>query len=604
MASSKQIVTDELDFEGIRTNLKTFLSAQDTLKDYNFEGSALSTLIDVLAYNTHYNSLYTNLAVNEMFIDSASKYSSVVSLAKTIGYTASSVRSARAKLTVTVTLPVGENPATLTLPIGTIFSGSVGDEQYYFNTITSYTAFQSAGVYTFTDVEIVEGTPISKRYTASPAAQYVVPNKFADTSSLNVKVQDNVGISVFTYANDLLNVTSTSAVYFIKQREDLYYEVYFGDGNLGKAVDAGNIVSLSYNKSSGSAANGVSAFDYSSGFRGDVTYEVVTTTSAQLGSDAETIDSIRFNAPRAYIAQNRCVTTDDYINLLYSSFPEIESLTAWGGQDHYPRTYGKVFIAAKPFNSETLTAATKFDIVNLLLKNKNIVAVTPEIVDPLYLRVELTANVYYNPAVARNTIGEITTAVRNTITEYAGTLNKFESSFRFSRLMKLIDSSDDSIVSNITTLRVRSPVTPQYNTLGTYDIRFENPISSSFTDGGNFWSTRFYESTQTDRCFLKDDGQGVVQLFSEDISGIATYVRDVGTLTYGSGIVSVPSMKITGLYDPELEFVFIPSSNDVIPARSYIVRIPPELVTVNILTDSLSAGNAGGGTNYTFSASR
>ena len=516
--SNRQIQIDSLEFSQIRENLKDFLRGQDKFTDYDFDGSALSVILDVLAFNTHYNAMYTNMALNESFLDSASKYSSVVSLAKSLGYTAKSVRSARARVNITLT---GPTDATYTIPRGTVFKARVGDREFDFIVDSDYTAALSAGVYQFDAVNLIEGSLTSRTVTVSDTSQYVIPNLKADTTTLIVNVQESSGSSVyrrFQFAPNAIDVGPGADVYFIKQREDLYYEVYFGDGTIRTALDNGNIVHLDYVGGNGAEANYARVFTYSSGLGNFTDIDVVTVLPAAGGSEAESMESIKFNAPRAFSAQNRAVTTSDYTAIASQLFPSVESVTVWGGQDNIPKTYGKVFIAAKPLGADVFSSVEKTDMVRTLQQKAAVVSVTPEIVDPLYLNIELTANVHYNPSLARRTVGEIQTAVRNTIANFATTLGQFGSEFRFSRLVSAIDNSDDSIVSNVTTFRIRRPVRTILDSSAVYTVHFSNPIYKK-VGGGSFYSTRFFFEDLSDRCYLKDDGEGVVQLFSENAAG-------------------------------------------------------------------------------------
>lgn len=592
MSENRQIRTDALDFSDIRENLKDYLRGQEKFTDYDFDGSALSVLIDVLAYNTHYNALYTNMAVNESFLDSASKYSSVVSLAKSLGYTARSVRAARATLRLDLTTGTGN--LTTTIPRGTIFKTVVGSNAFDFVTQSDYTATLVNGVYSFPEVSVIEGTLTNRSIVATTTSQYVIPNLNADITTLVVKVQESAGSSVyrnFVFANNALDVGPDSDVFFVKQREDLFYEVYFGDGNVGSEVVPGNVVHLQYMLASGSSANSARVFTYSSGIPGPVVDLAITTIlPAGGGAERESIDSIKFNAPRLYSAQNRAVTANDYIAIVNQLFPSVETVTVWGGQENIPRTYGKVFIAVKPNGSDSFSEIEKTDMKRVLQQRAAVVSVVPEIVDPLYLRVELTTNVYYNPSLARRSAGEIQTSVRNSIANYASTLGKFGSEFRFSRLSRQIDESDDSIVSNITTLRVRRTVRVSINADAIYTVNFGNPIHRQ-EGGGTFYSTRFFFENIADRCYLKDDGNGIVELYSEDEAGTPTFLRNVGTINYKTGAITVPSMRIRGLFDSIFEYVVIPKSNDVIPVREYIIQLPDNLVTVNMISDRVAAGD-------------
>lgn len=599
-----QITTDELDFDLVKANIKEFFRSQDVFTDYDFEGSALSVLIDLLAYNTLYNSFYNHLSINEMFLDSASKYSSAVSLAKTIGYTPKSVKAARALLSVTIS-GVPENPTVLTLPSGSTFRATVGDREFDFRTLTDYTSANNLGSFQFDGIEIAEGAKLSKRYTAADNIKFVIPNKDVDLSTLDVFVQENASSSdytKYTLVDDILKVKSTDNVYFIKQREDTLYEVYFGNGVLGAALSTGNLVVLDYMLASGSVANGARSFVYSSGFRSDVFYTVNTDQIALGGDEAETLESVKFNAPRMYVAQNRAVTADDYDVLLRERFTNIESLSIWGGQDNVPPVYGKVFVTAKPTGRETFLSDEKQEMLSYLTSGKNIATITPVFLDPEFLRLQIVANVYYNKNLARKTAGELNTLVRNTIIAYGENLNRFGNSFRFSQLSTEIDSTDKSIISNITSIKIRKVVQPVYNITTKYTIRIENPIYQDRDTGETIWSTRFYIGAESDRCYFKDDGAGNIDLYLENILGEPRFYKTIGTVNYSTGEIEIVDVLIRGLYDQEIEVMCTPLSNDVIPIRQYLLTIPPELIEVNVIADTDST--SGTKQKHTFSPSR
>jgi len=593
--TSKNIRTDALDFDEIKENIKTFLRGQSKFTDYDFEGSALSILIDVLAYNTHYNSLYTNLAVNEMFLDSANKYSSVVSLAKTLGYNAKSITSARAKINVTITTSTF-NTNTIVLPAGTIFRGKVGDVEYDFiveSDVSSqgFSPDNISGVYRFYDVNLVEGYRLTKQYVATDTGyDFAIPNRLADLSSLQVSVQDSATSNIYTsfgFAADTLTVQADTPVYFIKQREDLYYEVFFGNDVIGKAVNPGNVVHLSYLVSSGSAANGANNFVYSRGLNlPSMTSTVVELVSAAYGgAEEEDIDSVRFNAPRAYASQNRAVTAEDYKNILYTNYPSIETIATWGGQENYPPVYGKVYISAKPYGASSFTAAEKESIVNFLKRTKSVVSVTPVFVDPEFLRIELTTTVNFNRNAARRSVGEIQSLIMSSIVQYGNSLGKFGSNFRYSKVCAIIDGADDSITSNETSVKIRHTISPLYNKNGRYTVPFDNPIFDNPL-GGSFYSTRFYIPTMEDRCYLSDDGAGNIDLYSETVEGTPSRIRTVGKIEYVSGLIDVYELTISGLHDVLFEFVVIPAKNDIFPTRKYIIQMPEELLNISMQVDN------------------
>lgn len=591
--TSKNIRTDALDFDEIKENIKEFLRGQSEFTDYDFDGSALSILLDVLAYNTHYNSLYTNLAVNEMFLDSANKYSSVVSLAKTLGYNAKSITSATAKINLTIT--TSNFVQTLVIPAGTVFRANVGNEEFNFivNSDVSaqgYTPDTISGIYRFYDIELVEGYQLTKKYTFSASGnQFVIPNRLADVSSVTVKVQDNSSSNNYTGfgpAENFLTVGPTSNVFFVKQREDLYYEIYFGNNTIGKALSPGNVVHITYLVSSGESANGANNFVYSSGLDFEFVSAVVELVSAASGgAPEEDIDSVRFNAPRAFASQNRAVTAEDYKNILYTNYPSIETIATWGGQDNSPPVYGKVYISAKPYGANNFTVTEKENITNFLKNSKGVVSVTPVFVDPKFLRIELTSTVNYNKNTARRSAGEISSLVKSYIDQYSESLGKFGSTFRFSRIVSLIDSADDSIVSNITSIRVRHTVTPIYNKNARYLVNLDNIIYKDPL-GGAFYSTRFYTPSIDDRCYLRDDGAGKIFLFSESSNGKATSIRSVGKINYSSGQIDVQELTISGLHDDLFEFVIAPAKNDIFPTREFIIQLPAELININMQVDN------------------
>lgn len=586
--AANQIITDELDFDQVKLNIKEFLKSQDVFSDYNYEGSALSVLIDVLAYNTLYNNFYNHLSINEMFMDSASKYASVVSLAKPLGYTPRSTKSSRARLTVTVS-GVPLNPTVLTLPTGTHFRATVGNADYSFYTLTSYTAINNSGKFVFEDIEVVEGLKLETQYVYSNGAQCIIPNDNVDTTTLNVTVQENISSSIYKKyqkVTDILKVKTDDLVYYLKQREDTKYEVYFGNGVLGKKLSTGNVVHLDYIVSSGADSNGARQFVYSSGFRSDVFIQIQTLQVAMGGSPPEDVEEIKFNAPRIHVAQNRAVNSDDYSVLLKSQFPSIESLSIWGGQNNVPVAYGKVFIAPKPKDREFFLQEEKEQMVSYLIKDKNVMTLIPEIVDPEYIRIQLETSVYYNATVSRKSVGQLESLVRNTISNYAGNLTSFGSSFRFSQLTNLIDETDVSIISNITTLKLRKTIDPIYNIVAKYIVRFENPIYQDLDTGGTIWSTRFFIGPESDRVYVKDDGAGNIQMYLENNLGEPRFYKTVGKVNYNTGQIELIDILIRGLYDQEIELMVTPLSNDVIPIRQYLISIPKELIKVNIISDS------------------
>lgn len=611
MANNKKINVTELDFDNIKSNIKEYLQGQTEFQDYNFEGSAMSVLLDVLAYNTHYNALYNNMAINEMFLDSARKRNSIVSLAKMLGYTPRSATCAKAIVTVTVS-GGSSAPANITLPAYSTFTTIVDGTQYNFYNTGSVTVTRSttSGNYVFSDVEIIEGSPLNFKYNAADGVRYIIPNANVDINTLKVRVQQSPTSSVYeTWARSdtVVSASSTTKAFWVKEIDDELYEVTFGDGNIGRALDIGNVVHFDYFVSNKDAANGASQFTYNGAtILAGSTVSVVTTKAASNGDDKESNDSIRFNAPKFYAAQNRCVTPDDYKALIYANVPEAASVAVWGGEDNNPPVYGKTYLCIKPKNATKLTSVEKANIVSTVLANRNVVSVIPEIVDPEYINIALTVNVYYNEQETTKTASEIATLVRQTVLSYNDSdLQKFDGVFRYSKLSKLIDETDPSIVNNITTLLLRRKLQPRYNVSAQYLLNMINPIYKSGVSEDAIVSTGFYIAGSPEIHYLNDDGVQYMRLFKYGQNATKIYVDDqIGTIDYTKGIIDIRNLNITGLADVDFEISIAPQSNDVVSALTQIAEIAVDHLTVNAIADKTASGDLRGGYNYTFSSSR
>lgn len=609
---NKKIATTELDFDNIKTNLKTFLSGQSQFQDYDFEGSSLSILLDVLAYNTHYNALYHNLAVNEVFLDSAAKRSSVVSRAKEIGYIPGSAKCSTATINVIVT-STSSTPSSLVLPKNSRFITSIEGKQYNFYTLEDNIAtLDLNNKYIFTNITIKEGAPLSIKYEVLAGQKYILPNIDTDLSTVLVRVQENSSSSSFTtfYRNeDLLTIGSSDPVYFVKEIDEELYELEFGNGVIGKALVNGNIVNISYFVSNKSIPNGAKSFTYSgSSLLGGIV-SAVTVLPATGGVDKEDIDTIRYNAPRAYQSQNRGVTVNDYKSLILTRYDEAESVNVWGGEDNIPPIYGKVFISIKPKTSELLTSNQKI-YVNSLLKTRNIVTITPEIVDPEYIDIELNTTAYYNPKNTIRTSGEISSLVATTIQDYnENYLNSFDGVFRFSQFNTFVDATEPSIVSSITTLKLRRVVEPKYNVLANYKIDLVNPIYHSGVPEESIITNGFYMAGHDEVMYLEDkpigNGLGTFRIFYYDINLIKQYLDEtIGTITYSTGSIDIQGLTVTGIAADMWDFIIKPQSYDVVSIRNQLIRIPPEHTTINIIIDKVSTGDSAGNANYIFTSSR
>jgi len=604
---NKKIAVSELDFDRIKSNLKVFLQGQSEFADYDFEGSALSVLLDILAYNTHYNALYTNLAVNEMFLDSARKRNSVVSLAKMLGYVPQSCTAASAIIDISVS-GVSGSPPSLTLPAYSSFSSIVDNVEYTFYTRSSISVVPVAGVYTFSDVSITEGFPLSYNYTVQTNTKYIIPNQNVDIDTLTVRVQEDPGSAAYanyTFADNIADVGSTSRVYFLKEIDDGLYEIYFGDGVIGYKPSPGNIVSLNYFSTNKAAANGCRTFTYN-GVSLNGAVSINTVSVADGGAEAEDTDSIKFRAPKNYSAQNRAVTSDDYKVILPQIFANVESVNVWGGEDNNPPIYGKVFICIKPRSGETLTNSTKDSIKNTILKGKNVVSIIPEIVDPQYLYIKLNTTVYYNSQSTSNTEETIKTLVREVIMDYNDSdLTRFDGMFRFSKLSRLIDAAEDSILSNITTVTLIRSITPVIGTRTSYVIKIDNPIYSEGVAEESITSNGFIVDGIAEICYLEDDGVGNIRMYYYAGASTKKYVNErQGTVNYSTGVITLDNINITFTENNLLTFTIKPQSNDVVSVRNQLVLISENELVVNAIVDPLASGTSSGGTNYIFTTSR
>lgn len=612
--TNRKIQTSELDFDAIKSNIKTYLEGQSQFSDYDFEGSSLSVLLDVLAYNTHYNALYTNLAVNESFLDSASKRSSVVSRAKEIGYIPHSATGATAKVNITVTNTTS-TPASLTIPAYSPFSTTVNGTTYNFYNTAAAVGVLSGSSYTFTGIDIKEGTPLEFKYTAGNGVRYLIPNVDVDLSTVTVRVQENASsatFETFIREEELLELDETSKVFFVKEIEGQLYELEFGNGVIGKALANGNVVTISYMTTNKAAANGARVFAYQGATLLGGTAAVTTTLAATGGTDIEDIESIRYNAPRYYTAQNRAVTVEDYKSTIFRSYPDAQTINVWGGEDNVPPQYGKVFISIKPETTNALTAAQKELIVTEILKNKNVVSITPEIVDPEYIDIEVTSTAYYNPRLTTRSLSDIKDLVINTIKTYNDDrLESFVGVYKHSNLSALIDQTEDSIVSNITTIKLHREVNVAYGLNTTYEINLGNPIYYSSVPEQSVNSHGFMIPGYDQMMYLEDSPSptghtGTFKMYYIE-NDVKTYIREFGEINYDTGYMKLNELTITGINtqeSPTFDLIIKPQSNDVVSIRNQLVQIRDEDIYVNVIADKVALGDQAGNSNYVFTSSR
>jgi|TARA_Y100000289_G_scaffold65599_1_gene79555 hypothetical protein len=609
----------ELDFSLIKENLKTFLGQQTEFKDYDFEGAGMNVLLDLLAYNTHYLSYNANIAANEMFLDSADLRSSVVSLAKSVGYTPTSSTCSTGTIKVVVNNATG---ASLTMSRGTKFSTTVDSQSYSFVNNADVTITPVDGVYTFNDLSIKEGTLLNFKYTVNTSdtdQRFIIPNDNVDTSTLTVKIQNSSSdstTSTYTLANGITELTSTSKVYFLQEVENGRFEVYFGDGVLGKAVEDGNIVIFDYIVCNRDAPNGANTFTLSGTIGGFSDTTITTVSNASSGSGPESITSIKLQAPRDYAAQDRAVTGNDYKTLVKTLYANTDAVQVWGGEDNSTPNYGKVYISIKAKSGANLTTATKNDVVTSL-KKYSVASVTPIIVDPETTYITTDTSFKYNSANTTKDVTTLQTDVLNTVGNYSSdTLQDFTGVFRHSELSRKIDATDSSILSNITTLKMYKFFTPTLNSALKYTISynnaFYNPHSGHNSSAGGIISStgfKINDDSSANEHFLDDDGEGNLRVYYLS-SGVRTYTSSsFGTVNYTTGEVVLTSANITsisnvdGATSTQIRVFAIPNSNDIAPVRNQILQIDTANSTVTGAVDTIESGSASAGTSYTTTTS-
>ena len=614
---SNKLVVSEYDFDAIKSNLKSFLQGQNSFQDYDFEGSSLNILLDILSYNTHYLAYLANMSTNELYLDSADIRNNIVSLAKMIGYTPSSPRAPMASIDIQLNNATG---TSVTMSKGTVFTTTVDNTSYQYVTNSDITITPSSGIYKFSSVPIYEGSLVTFKYTVDVNdvdQKFIIPNANADTSTLLVKIQNSstdTTTNTYSLAGGYNSVDANSKVYFIQEGQDGKYEVYFGDGINGKALADGNIVILEYIVTNKDVSNSASSFTLSGNIGGFSDVTITTISNSQGGAEAETDESIKHNAPLQYAAQDRAVTTSDYETLVQTIYPNALSVSAWGGEDDETPRYGIVKIGVKAASGSTLTETTKADIVNKL-KPYNVASVKPEIVDPETTSVLLTSTVKYDSKSTTKSSDTLKSEITTAVTNYnTNTLQKFDAVYRHSKLTGLIDDVDTSILSNITTIKIRKSFTPTISSSTKYDIFFRNSLFNPHTGhnataGGILSSTGFKVTGSDLEQFLDDDGNGNVRRYYLS-SGIRTYSNETqGTIDYSTGQITLNSLNIAsisnirGATSTVVELTVTPNSNDVVPVRDQIVEIDIANSTINVTADSFVGGSADAGVGYTTTSS-
>ena len=617
MATKLEI--SELDFDGIKANLKTFLSQQDEFTDYDFEGSGMSVLLDTLAYNTHYLAYNANMLANEMFIDSADLRSSVVSKAKQVGYTPTSTTASTAVIDVLVNNASG---SSITMSRGTKFTTTVDGQSFTFVNNADLSITPIDNVYKFSSIEIKEGSYLNFKYTASSSdidQRFIIPNDNVDTTTLTVKVQESSSdttTNTYTLATGITGLDSTSKVFFLQEVEGGRYEVYFGDSVLGKAIADGNIVILDYITCNRDAPNGASTFTLSGSIGGFSSATITTINNANNGTGPESINSIKYNAPRDYSTQDRAVTAEDYKVLVKSIYANAQAVQVYGGEDAAVPDYGKVYISIKAKSGSNLTETTKNSIVQSL-KSYTVASVTPVIINPETTFITLIVNFKYNSGATTKDVSTLQTNISNAIATYnSNTLENFTGMFRYSRLLETINDADTSILSNITTVKMYKTITPTLSSALKYTISFNNafynPHSGHNSTGGGIVSSTGFKinnDSSASEHFLDDDGAGNIRVYY--LSGTTrVYTSSTyGTVDYANGEIVLTSANITsisnvdGAASTQIRIFAIPSSNDIVPVRNQVLEIDTANSTITGEVDGIESGGSQAGTTYTTTSS-
>lgn len=567
MAANNAIKVSDINFDQIKTNLKSFLSDQNEFSDYDFESSTMSVLLDLLAYNTYYNSFYLNMVGNEMFLDSALLRNSVVSRAKQLNYVPRSARGATA--TVSVSLDPPGSPTFFTVAANTKFTTSIDGESYTFVT-SDATALSPSANGTFTgSLSLVEGDPLQQRFAvnSSNPVRYILPNDNVDTTSFTVRIQEsssNTSISTYNLNTDISGANSISQIYFVQENEDNKYEVYFGDNVFGRKPKDGNIVIVDYRVVNGSTVNGANNFS------GDFT--VTTTASAQGGAFQESIDSIKYNAPFKFQAQDRLVTSTDFKNIILSENGDIQAINVWGGEENSPPVYGKVYISVKP-KIGSIISATRKSTLQTTLKTRSIVSVETEFVDATYLYVNPTISVRYDPKTTSLSASELNTKIQNALISYEGNnLGTFDNKFYVSNLTETLRASDNSFVSCDISFTIEKRFIPTTNTVNTYQLQFNNAIhhphdghlgavsSTGFTIGGEI-------------VYLEDDGVGNLRTYILVTGNKITRNKNFGTVDYESGLVTIFDTSITAYDGTAISINVKPKESNIFGVRNEILLV-------------------------------
>ena len=606
-----------LDFNDLRTQIKDYLRANTDFSDFDFEGSNFSILIDVLAYNSYITAYNTNMQANESFIDSATLRENVVSLARNIGYVPRSKRSAESKVSFTVNTG-SLNSRTVTLKAGIVALGAVESGNYIFSIPSAITTtVDNFGIAYFNDISIYEGTYLTKTFTidySQPNQKYILDNTDIDTSTIRVSVS-LTSTEKYSLYDNILNIDKNSKVFLIQEVNDEKYQILFGDNLLGKKPENGSTVLVSYIVTNGKTANGASNFTFSGSIVDNNAITITsgislltTTTSAQNGDDIEELDSIKYLAPRVYASQYRAVTANDYKALIPYIYTNVDSVSAYGGDELDPPQYGKVFISIKPRNGNFLSEIKKNEI-RKKLKQYSIAGIKPEIIDLKYLYVELDTTIYYNQSFTANA-SLLRNQVINTLNIYSRStdVNSFGGRFKYSKVNSLIDNTNRAITSNITKVKMRRDLQPAFNTFATYEICFGNKFHQK-TNNYSIKSSGFKTNEFAETLYITDFpislSSGRIILFKLIDNNPVIVKNNAGTVDYTKGeiILDIINITSTSLETGVIQIEAVPESNDIIALKDIYLQIDISNTVVNTIEDVIESGENTSATQYTSTSS-
>ena len=610
--NDKRLRVTEFDFDDVKDNLKTFLKAQNEFKDYDFEGSGMNILLDTLAYNTHYLGFNANMLANEMFLDSASLRSSIVSHAKMLGYEVSSPKSPRA----TINISLATSKTTATMPAGTAFTTTVDDVSYQFVTIADITGTSTGNAIPFDSTEIYEGSYVTTKYLVDSSdidQRFILVDPRVDTTTLTVKVQtsaDDASTTTYTKATDISQLSRSSTVYFLQEIEAGRFEVYFGDGIVSQAISDGNIVSLNYVVTNKEEANGASSFTNGGAIDTVTDITITTVSNAAGGTEAESLQSIKLNAPLDFAAQGRAVTTEDYKLYARKLFANTQAVSVWGGEDGSYNTssgvsataeYGKVFISIKSTTGENLTTTQKDQLIKDFEPYK-VASITPVVVDPETTFLILGVTFNYDSSATTKTATDLGSLIGVTLQDYNTTnLNTFNAPFRHSQLTGLIDDTDTSILMNTTTVTMARLFTPTTTGSTSYTINFNNAFYNPVSGYQNsvIASTGFYINGETTEYFFDDDGSGNLRIYSIAVGVKTYYSSEAGTIDYVNGLITINGILISsvsnvdGVSSTQVRITALSDSNDVVPVRNQLLEIDFTNTTVSSKVDAAATTGVG-----------